>query len=146
MKVCPTTVLQPALTEAGMEGVWTPVLATRLGYCDYGCKACGDICPTDAIPTLSLEEKRLQVLGLARVDQSRCLPWAYNTPCIVCEEMCPIPEKAIQLEEVTISDAEGHETVLQRPYVIRELCIGCGICEYKCPMLGEAAIRVYRGY
>jgi ferredoxin len=146
MKVCPTTVLQPALTEAGLEGVWTPVLVTRLGYCDYGCTACGDICPTGAIPTLSLEEKRIAVLGLARVDQSRCLPWAYETSCIVCEEMCPVPEKAIRLEEVTGSDAQGREMVLQRPYVVRELCIGCGICETKCPMLGEAAIRVYRGY
>ena len=25
----------------------------------------------------------------------------------------------------------------------RERCIGCGICEYKCPVNGEAAIRIY---
>jgi NAD-dependent dihydropyrimidine dehydrogenase PreA subunit len=29
------------------------------------------------------------------------------------------------------------------PVVDRTLCIGCGICEYKCPVNGEAAIRVY---
>jgi polyferredoxin len=145
MKVCPTSVLQPTLTQAGLAGLWTPMLVPRLGYCDYGCKACGDICPTDAIPTLSLEEKRQQVLGLARVDRDRCLPWAYDTPCIVCEEMCPVPEKAIQLEEVTITGADGAPTVLQQPYVLRELCIGCGICETKCPMEGEAAIRVFLG-
>jgi ferredoxin len=29
------------------------------------------------------------------------------------------------------------------PHVNRERCIGCGICEYKCPLNGESAIRVY---
>ena len=144
MKVCPTSALQPALTEAGLEGVWSPVLVPRLGYCDYGCKACGDICPTDAIPTLTLAEKRQEVLGLARIAQDRCLPWAYDTPCIVCEEMCPVPEKAIRLEEMTLTGSEDPALLIQRPYVRRELCIGCGICETKCPMEGEAAIRVMR--
>jgi MauM/NapG family ferredoxin protein len=144
MKVCPTSALQPALTESGLEGLWSPVLVPRLGYCDYGCAACGDICPTDAIPTLSLGEKREQVLGLARVDRDRCLPWAYGTPCIVCEEMCPVPEKAIRLEEASVVAADGREQVLQRPIVLRELCIGCGICEHRCPMAGLAAIRVLR--
>jgi polyferredoxin len=144
MKVCPTSGLQPALTESGLEGLWSPVLVPRLGYCDYGCKACGDICPTDAIPTFSLEEKRTQVLGLARLDKDRCLPWAYATPCIVCEEMCPVPEKAIRLEEAAVQDAGGELIMVQRPLVRRELCIGCGICETKCPMEGESAIRVLR--
>ena len=144
LKVCPTSALQPALTESGLEGLWSPVLVPRLGYCDYGCTACGDICPTDAIPTLELTRKREQVLGLARIDQNRCLPWAYDTQCIVCEEMCPVPEKAIWLEEVTVTGIDGEPLLIQRPVVRRELCIGCGICEYKCPMGGEAAIRVLR--
>ncbi|MBU0702389.1 MAG: 4Fe-4S binding protein, partial [Chloroflexi bacterium] len=41
MKVCPTSGLQPALFEAGLEGMWTPRLVSRLGYCDYGCNGCG---------------------------------------------------------------------------------------------------------
>jgi len=144
MKVCPTSALQPALAESGLEGLWSPVLVPRLGYCNYGCTACGDICPTDAIPTLGLAEKRLWVLGLARIDRNRCLPWAYDTPCIVCEEMCPVPEKAIKLEEVSLPGIDGEPRLIQRPIVQRELCIGCGICELKCPMEGEAAIRVLR--
>jgi MauM/NapG family ferredoxin protein len=139
MNVCPTSGLQPALFEAGLEGFWTPQLAPRLGYCDYGCNACGQACPSNAIPRLDLEDKRQAVIGLAAVDRDRCLPWAYNTPCIVCEEMCPVPDKAVKLQREQVDDVE-----LQKPYVVAELCIGCGICEQHCPLAGEAGIRVYR--
>jgi MauM/NapG family ferredoxin protein len=144
MKVCPTSGLQPTLFEAGLEGLWTPRLVSRLGQCDYGCNACGQVCPSGAIPPLDLPGKREAVIGMAVVDRNRCLPWAYGVPCIVCEEMCPTPEKAIRLEEATMLDAQGEEITVQRPYVLLDLCIGCGICEYQCPMAGEAAIRVYR--
>ena len=144
MKVCPTSGLQPVLVEAGLEGVWTPRLVPRLGYCDYGCNACGQVCPSGAIPPLDLDSKREAVVGVAVIDRDRCLPWAHGTPCIVCEEMCPTPEKAIRLEAVTVSDDRGESVVVQRPYVLQDLCIGCGICEYQCPVEGAAAIRVCR--
>jgi len=144
MKVCPTSGLQPVLLEAGLEGLWTPRLVSRLGYCDYGCNACGQICPSGAIPSLDLDTKRQAVIGEAVVDRDRCLPWAHGIPCIVCEEMCPVPEKAIRLEEVSVTDDRGEPAVVQRPYVLEDLCIGCGTCEYQCPVQGEAAIRVYR--
>jgi MauM/NapG family ferredoxin protein len=144
MKVCPTSGLQPVVFEGGLEALWTPRLVPRLGYCDYGCNACGQVCPSGAIPLLTLAEKQQQVLGLAAIDQNRCWPWAYGVPCIVCEEMCPLPEKAIRLEEATVTDAQGQEIVVQRPSVLEALCTGCGICEKNCPVGGEAAIRVHR--
>ncbi|MGQ9584556.1 MAG: 4Fe-4S binding protein, partial [Anaerolineae bacterium] len=49
-RACPTSAIQPALDEAGLEGLWTPVLVPRLGYCDYSCNACGQVCPVGAIP------------------------------------------------------------------------------------------------
>jgi ferredoxin len=143
VQVCPTGGLQPAVDEAGVEGFWTPVLVPRLGMCDYSCNACGQVCPVEAIPPLDLETKREQVIGWAYIDQNRCIAWADHTDCIVCEEMCPLPEKAITLEETEVTGGpEGAATVLL-PYVDRETCIGCGICEYKCPIIGESAIRVY---
>ena len=42
-----------------------------------------------------------------------------------------------------VRTADGVLVTVQRPHVIRERRIGCGICEYKCPVSGEAAIRVY---
>jgi polyferredoxin/Pyruvate/2-oxoacid:ferredoxin oxidoreductase delta subunit len=145
MKICPTTALQPSATEAGLAGLWTPLVVPRVGYCDYGCTACGQVCPSGAIPKLTLEEKRLVVIGKASIDRNRCLPWASGVPCIVCEEMCPTPQKSIRLEEVEVTNAKGEVTSVQRPSVLRELCIGCGICEHYCPLEGTAAIRVYDG-
>jgi translation initiation factor RLI1 len=101
------------------------------------------VCPSGAIPLLELAEKRQQVIGKASVDRDRCLPWASSTPCIVCEEMCPIPEKAIRLEKVSAVNEFGEQIELQQPYVLREVCIGCGICENHCPLEGEAGIRIY---
>jgi ferredoxin len=121
----------------------TPRLDTRLGYCSYTCNACGQVCPTGAIPPLSIEEKRHVSIGLAQVNRNRCLPWAYNIECIVCEETCPVSNKAIKLEEAQVIDAHGELLTIQRPYVVKELCIGCGMCEYQCPMGGEAGILVY---
>jgi polyferredoxin len=143
MKICPTTALQPAFTQAGLAGIWTPLVVPRVGYCDYGCTACGQVCPSGAIPLLMLDKKRTMVIGKASIDRNRCLPWASGMPCIVCEEMCPTPQKAIRLEEAEVIDSSGQTSTVKRPTVLRDLCIGCGICEHYCPLEGMAAIRVY---
>ncbi|NIS82181.1 MAG: 4Fe-4S binding protein [Anaerolineales bacterium] len=142
MRVCPTSGLQPVLVESGAEGLWTPRLVPRLGYCDFGCNACGQSCPSGALPALDLTRKREAVIGIAHIDPERCLPWAKELPCIVCEEMCPTPEKAVKLEEVIVTHPIDSASLIQRPSVLEHLCIGCGICEYKCPIEGDAAIRV----
>lgn len=143
VRVCPTQGLQPSLFEGGIQNLMTPRLVPRLGYCNFGCNACGQVCPTGAIPPLALEEKQKTVIGLARIDRDRCLPWAYEIPCIVCEEMCPVADKAVQLEELEVVNAQGDAVLLQRPHIVKELCTGCGTCEYQCPMGGEGAVRVY---
>lgn len=138
VRICPTGTIQP-LSGPGNGMLWTPFLDTRLGYCEYGCNSCGIICPTGAIEKLTLEKKRTQVIGIAYIDKDRCIPWSENTECIVCEEMCPIPEKAIILK-----GGKGNNSGrVQRPHVLPELCVGCGICEHQCPVEGEAAIMIY---
>lgn len=142
MRICPTGGLQPAASEAGLEGMWTPVLVPRIGYCDYGCNSCGQVCPVRAIPPLEISIKQQQKLGQAYIDQNRCIPWADHKPCAVCEEMCPVtPRKAITLETGGSGRGSGGGNV-PRPVVNRQICIGCGICETRCPVAGEAAIRV----
>lgn len=142
MKVCTTNGLQPTLLEAGLEGAWSPRLVPRVGYCEYRCTLCGQVCPTGAIRKLSLEEKLETKIGLAFVDRSLCLPWAHAVPCIVCEEVCPTAKKAIYLEDEVVRDREGREVPVRKPKVDFALCVGCGICETKCPVVGRPAIKV----
>ena len=142
LRICPTGALQPDSLNDGLEGLWTPILVPRIGYCEFSCNQCGQVCPTQAIPSLPIEEKRQQVIGKAYIDQNHCLAWADHKDCIVCEEMCPLPEKAIYLKETEVTLENGDLKTIQLPVVQRDRCIGCGVCEYKCPLRGEAAIRV----
>lgn len=143
IKVCLKNALYPSDFRWGIYSIFTPVLIPRLGYCEYNCNLCGQVCPTGAIPNLPLAQKRNSVIGIAVIDKNHCLPYAKKINCIVCEEHCPIPEKAIKFEEITDYDYKGRKVKLKRPYVVDELCIGCGICENKCPVEDKAAIEVF---
>jgi ferredoxin len=142
MKVCLKNALYPALTQAGMEGIFTPMIIPRLGYCEYNCTLCGQVCPTGAIPDLSSDRKKLEVIGKAVLDRNQCLPFAKKVDCIVCEEHCPIPQKAIRFEEIKGPGMKDKKVPLKKPYVVDELCNGCGICEFVCPVEGKAGIRI----
>jgi Pyruvate/2-oxoacid:ferredoxin oxidoreductase delta subunit len=143
IKVCLRSALYPALFQTGAYGFFMPVLIPRLGYCEYNCNLCGQVCPTGAIPNLPLERKKKSIIGIAVFDKNRCLPFAKKVNCIVCEEHCPIPEKAIQFELSEERDYTGKKIVLRKPFVVEELCNGCGICENKCPLEGKSAVEVY---
>ncbi|UCF00198.1 MAG: 4Fe-4S binding protein [Planctomycetota bacterium] len=122
MRVCPTNVIQPGGIDGGLENLWTPVLNNRIGSsgCQLNCTACGQVCPTSAIRPITLSEKLgtgefAEVgpirLGTAFVDRNRCLPWAMDKPCIVCQENCPLSPKAIYTEEIFNTVREGTLTV-----------------------------------
>jgi len=120
MRICPSNVIQPAGLTAGVEGIWTPVLNFRIGTsgCQLNCIACGYVCPTSAIRRISLDEKlgrgdfahRGPIrLGTAFVDRGRCLPWGMDTPCIVCQENCPVSPKAITVRDVHVPIMPGKQ-------------------------------------
>ncbi|MBN2361236.1 MAG: 4Fe-4S binding protein [Deltaproteobacteria bacterium] len=149
MKVCPTAALQPALHEAGLEGLWSPILVARLGYCEQACVLCGQVCPTGAIRHLTVSEKVGQPphqepvrIGTAFIDRGRCLPWAMDTECIVCEEVCPTSPKAIHFKLAEVVTRDGSTRQLKQPYVDPTRCWGCGVCETRCPVSDQAAIRI----
>jgi MauM/NapG family ferredoxin protein len=142
MRACPTGGLQPVLTEAGPEGIYTPMLVPKIGYCEYYCSLCTQVCPTGAIQKLTIEEKNKVKMGTAWVNKSRCIPYVLGRPCIVCEEHCPVSPKAIKLVEVETKLPDGTVAVQKGPVVDLELCTGCGICENKCPVMDDPAIFV----
>ena len=148
MRVCPNNALHPTLFESGLEGLWSPILIPRIGYCEPTCTLCGQVCPTGAILELTSARKVGDddnppvSVGTAFIDRGRCLPWGMDRPCIVCEEWCPTTTKAIYLKEETFFDKEGTAVEIKRPYVDPERCTGCGACEYACPVADRAAIRV----
>ena len=122
MRVCPTNVIQPGGVVGGVENLWTPVLNNRIGSsgCQLNCTACGQACPTSAIRPITLAEKLgtddyAQAgpirIGTAFVDRNRCLAWAMNKPCIVCQENCPVSPKAIHTDEYFNTIRDGTLTV-----------------------------------
>ena len=148
MRVCPNNALHPTLMESGLEGIWTPILIPKIGYCEPTCTLCSQVCPTGAIPELTLTQKvgdkntPPNRIGTAFINRGRCLPWAMATPCIVCEEWCPVTPKAIYLQEETVINKNGLPMAVKRPYVDPSLCTGCGACEFACPVNDEAAIVI----
>jgi polyferredoxin len=152
INVCPTNVLQPATTEeAGFEGLWTPVMNFNIGHCQLKCTLCSEVCPTGAIRKITVEEKLGKgafagngpvVLGTAFFDVGRCLPHAMEIPCVVCEEVCPVSPKAIQTRDEEVRNAFGELVVLNKPFLVPDLCIGCGICQNECPVTDSRAVYV----
>ena len=145
---CPTGVIISDLGRSGINGLFTPVLDMRRGWCEPSCNRCTVVCPTEALTEVNSKDKQAigepakVVIGTAFMDRGRCLPWAMERPCIVCEEMCPTSPKAIWLNDVEVLKSDGERVTLQQPHVDPELCTGCGLCENRCPVGEKAAIRV----
>jgi MauM/NapG family ferredoxin protein len=142
MRVCPTSALQPCLGEGGIEGVWTPVLVPRMGYCEPSCVNCTLACPTGALRPVAPEDKTKVKMGTAFYDRGRCLPWAMDKPCLVCEEHCPVSPKAIYLKEERVMLRDGSVITLGRPMVDPARCVGCGTCEHVCVLRDRAGVYV----
>jgi MauM/NapG family ferredoxin protein len=140
MKVCPTNALQPASNQAGAEGLWTPVLIPKIGYCEYYCSLCTQVCPTGAIKELTIPEKTKVKIGSAWINKDRCIPYALGRSCKVCEEKCPTSPKAIRMMEMGMPLPDGTVEYQAVPVVDLDACIGCGICETKCPVYDDPAI------
>ena len=129
---CPARVLQPSLFEYGLTGVFQPKLDFHIGYCHHECNTCLQVCPTGAITSLELSEKKRVKIGCAVFIRNLCIVTAQRRRCGLCAAKCPV--KAIRLIPY-LGD-------LALPEVTDSLCTGCGACEFICPVRPDRAITV----
>ncbi len=129
---CPSAVLRPATR---LKEFMQPEMDFTRGFCRPECTKCTEICPTGAITPLTMAEKSSIQIGHAVWIKALCLPVAEGTKCGNCARHCP--NGAIEMIEI-----DGEKGKIEVPAVDSERCIGCGACEYVCPVRPESAIHV----
>ena len=119
ISACPNGVLKPSMS---LDGFMQPTLVFTQGYCRPECTACADVCPAGAIEPIDVATKAVTKIGTATVDAWLCLS-AKGESCGKCAKLCPA-------QAITMVRVDGH----LRPVVDESRCIGCGSCEYHCPV------------
>ena len=126
---CPQNVLRPSKKLTTML---QPEMVFDKGFCPPECTKCSHVCPTGAIKPITPEEKSAISVGHAVTVAKNCL-LAQGVECNACSRHCPAAAISI------VSDAStGHSRVA----VNESRCIGCGACEYFCPVRPFSAIYV----
>lgn len=118
---CPSGVLRPSLSP---DGFMQPRMHFTGGYCRTECVRCAEVCPSGAIRPIDTAQKTDIRIGVAVVDPDACISAQYGQHCGTCARNCPT--HAITM----VAGPNGHE----RPAVDAQACIGCGKCEYVCPV------------
>lgn len=135
MKACPNHALGPCGFVGSLMRLSTPRLLPRMAFCEPECTACSHVCPTAALRPIPLGDKPFIKIGTAIVDQSRCIAWRGERRCLTCRTHCPYQA----IDEKNALPGDGGPS---GPVVDKDLCTGCGKCEFVCPMETVAAIRV----
>ncbi|GAB6124088.1 4Fe-4S dicluster domain-containing protein [Dysgonomonas termitidis] len=131
---CPSRVIKPAFMEYGIGGIMQPVMTYEKGFCNYNCTVCADVCPNQALLPLTMEEKHMTQIGRVHFVEDICVVHVEETNCGACAEHCPT-------QAVTMVPYEGHEG-LTIPHITPDICVGCGGCEFICPVRPNRAIFV----
>ncbi|MDR0395657.1 MAG: 4Fe-4S binding protein [Tannerella sp.] len=129
---CPTHILHPAGLKYGLGYMLKPHMSYENSYCNYSCTVCSDVCPTDAIKPITVEDKKVTQIGIANFYKEVCVVYTDENDCGACSEHCPS-------QAVHMVPYKGTLTI---PQVESELCVGCGGCESICPVRPVRAIVV----
>jgi ferredoxin-type protein NapG len=129
-EVCPTTCIRFPSTFSLDQA--TPYIDTGDRACVL-CMKCTQVCPTDALVPLKVDPDvifKSVRMGTPVLTRSKCLPWNNTGVCRLCYQVCPYPDRAVELV--------GPQ---KAPLFHPDACVGCGLCEEACPELAQA-IRI----
>jgi polyferredoxin len=129
---CSSHVLKPAFMEYGIAGIMQPTMYFEKGFCNFDCTICSEVCPNGAIKRLTRDEKHLNQGGHVVFTQEICIVQTEETNCGACSEHCPT-------QAVTMVPYKDGLTI---PQINIEICIGCGGCEFICPVRPFRAIHI----
>ncbi len=131
VSACPTGVIQQKFYDLPDLGLMQPRMDYIKNFCTYECTRCGEICPTEAISPLTIEEKKTTQIGYVELDKHICIVFADETDCGACSEHCPT--KAVYMVPWRN---------IRAPEINPDICVGCGACEFACPTMPHKAIYV----
>ena len=126
---CPSGILRPS---SDLAHLLQPHISYERGFCRPECTACSDLCPAGAILPVTREQKTSIRIGTAQVNPDLCLSALEKEACGNCVRHCPTG--ALQM----VQTDDGRRL----PAVSESECIGCGACEYLCPVRPVSAITV----
>ncbi len=138
ISACPPGVLTvsgPFVWErSGIARMALPGMDFFRAFCQAGCTRCTEVCPTGALVPVELERKKRLQLGQAVFVESLCIIVTKKTRCGACAEHCPTGA-------LIMAPPPGGGADL--PRIDRSLCIGCGACQYACPVRPVQAVEVF---
>ncbi|MDR1543258.1 MAG: 4Fe-4S dicluster domain-containing protein [Prevotellaceae bacterium] len=129
---CPSKVLKPAFMEYGLAGMMMPTMKFDDGFCNYNCVNCSQVCPNGAILPLTKERKHATQMGKVQFNRDICVVVQKENNCGACSEHCPT--QAVKMVP--------YKNGLTIPHINTDLCIGCGGCEFICPVRPYRAIFI----
>lgn len=128
-EVCPTACIRFPSTFSLDQAL--PYIDTAERACVL-CMKCTQVCPTDALVPLKADPEIIATnvkMGVPILTRSKCLPWNGSGVCRLCYQVCPYPDKAIELV--------GPQ---KAPMFVDAACVGCGLCEEACPENAQAIV------
>ncbi len=94
----------------------------------YLCMKCPPVCPSGALDNAVTEMQRAG-MGQAYILKNRCHNFTNGTMCMTCYDRCPLRGSAVVLSGGLVP-------------TMTTACVGCGICEYVCPVQAVEIVPV----